>query len=83
MIPGHREPQQLAEQKRHRLVVGQAKGQESGGKEGASMGVCSSIPRRRVGHFGAAGPEKGPAPLGSAVRTAPRGLCIPMPAVYS
>lgn len=83
VIPGHRKPQQLAEQKRHRLVVGQAKGQESGGKVGASMGIFLSIPRRRVGHLGAAGPERSPVPLGSAVRRAPRGLCIPMPAVYS
>lgn len=59
------------------------KGAGERGKEGASMGVCLSIPRRRVGHLGAAGPERGPAPLGSAVRTSPRGLCIPMPAVYS
>ena len=32
MIPGHREPQQLAEQKRPRVVAGQAKRQERGGR---------------------------------------------------
>lgn len=83
VIPGHREPQQLAEQKRPRVVAGQAKGQERGRKVGASVGICLSIPRRRIGHLGAAAPERGPVPLGSAVRRAPRGLCIPMPAVCS
>ena len=82
-MPGHRETQQLAEQKRHRVVVGQAKGQERGRKVVASMGICLSIPRRRVGHLGAAVPERGPVPLGSAVRGAPGSPHIPMPAVCS
>lgn len=78
-----RETQQLAEQKRHRVAAGQARGQERGRKSVASTGISLSIPRGRIGHLGAAVPERCPVRLGSAIRGPPGGSCIPMPAVCS
>lgn len=83
-MPGHRETQQLAEHKRHRVVTGQARGM--GGAESktkASVEICLSIPGGRVGRRAAVIPEWCPVPLGSVVRGLPGGLGIPMPAVCS
>lgn len=65
------------------MVAGQARGQESGRKAVASVGVCASIPHGRVGRLGAAIPEKCPVPLGSAVIGPLGGPRILMPAVCS